>query len=101
MIIKIKLKDFNRVMEILDKENIERETFTNEYSAVCAEEIDNTLSYILNERQIELNDKDTKKLIYELSNELYASNESNNAFQILTDTSELIVNRALNNKGYK
>lgn len=101
MIIKIKLEDFNRVMEILDKENIERETFTNEYSAVCAEEIDNTLSYILNERQIELNDKDTKKLIYELSNELYASNESNNAFQILTETSELIVNRALNNKGHK
>lgn len=100
MIIKVKSEDFNRVMEILDKEKIENQAFSNEYTAVCAEEIDNTLSYILNERNIELNDKETEKIINELSNELYTSNESNNAFQLLTETSELIINRALSNKGY-
>lgn len=100
MIIKVKSEDFNRVMEILDKEKIENQAFSNEYTAVCAEEIDNTLSYILSERNIELNDKETEKIINELSNELYTSNESNNAFQLLTETSELIINRALSNKGY-
>ena len=100
MIIKVKIEDFNRVMEILDKENIERDTFTNEYSAVCAEEIDNTLSSILEERKIELDDKTVSKLVYELSNELYTSNESNDAFQLLTETSELIINRALCERNY-
>lgn len=100
MIIKVKTEDFNKVMDILKNENIEAEAFSNVYSAVCSEEIDNTLSYITYDRNIELNDNETENLINELSNELYASNESNNAFQLLTETSELIINRALCEKNY-
>lgn len=100
MIIKVKTEDFNKVMDILKKENIECDAYSNVYSAVCAEEIDNTLSYITYDRNIELSDNQTEDLINELSNELYSSNESNNAFQLLTETSELIINRALCNKNY-
>lgn len=94
MIIKINSNDFNKVMELLNKENIENEAYVNVYSAVCAEEIDNTFYSIVEDDSKTLDKKDMNKL----ANELYLSGEAETAFQDLTDASVIIVNRFLNNK---
>lgn len=94
MIIEVKGQNYEEVKKVLNDAGINCMIYENAYKAVCAEEIDNTLY----SAEVELNDETFKELKLELSDELYNSNEAEEAFQVLTETSELITNRALHIK---
>lgn len=98
MIIEIKNDNHEEIKEMLKNAGVDFKVHDNVYRAVCSEEINNTMEYILNEKEANLDDSAIDELSNKLSEELYSSAEASESFQTLTETSELIISRALYNR---
>lgn len=92
--------DVKKVKEALENNNIEHSILDNVYWAVCKEEIMNTIDCSTKFHDV-VSNEDVDGIIYDLTDELYNARETNNAFQELAETAELIVNRKIYNMEVK